>query len=208
MSSHRHAVRYATIALMLGAVVPFVLAGCKDAVGAEEGIEASLVAEGQLDLTGTWQLNEEESDGLQRPNRPRGPGGPDGHRGPRGGSPGGGPPRGPGGRGEPLAAFRTLEISQTATSVTFTMGRRSHTFETDGQARTHSSPRGEQIQVRAWWGDAGLVIERAQSRGTLTQTYSLSEDAQKLYEDVRIEGERFPEGRELRRVFDRVTDGG
>ena len=173
------------------------LTACNDVMGSEQELVASLVAGEQPNLSGTWNLNEEESD--QRPVRRRRDRGGDsqsdgGRRGQRrrGSGDGSGGPRG----------ANTLVITQDASTVTFGVGDRSRTLYTDGRVITREGERGS-LELRAFWQDDALVVERTFDNGRqITQTYALSEDGQQLYVTIRIEGDRLPQPVEFRRVYD------
>ncbi len=173
------------------------LTACNDVMGSEQELAASLVAGEQPNFSGTWNLNEEESD--QRPVRRRRGGGGDsqsdgGRRGQR--------RRGSGDGSGGLRGANTFVITQDASTVTFAVGDRSRTLYTDGRVITREGERGS-LEVRAFWQDDALVVERTFDNGRqITQTYALSEDGQQLYVTIRIEGDQLPQPVEFRRVYD------
>ncbi len=169
------------------------LTACNDVMGSEQELVASLVAGEQPNFSGTWNLNEEESD--QRPVRRRRDGGGDSQSD---GSRRGQRRRGSGG----LRGANTLVITQDASTVTFVRGDHSRTLYTDGRVITREGERGS-LELRAFWQDDALVVERTFDDGRqITQTYALSEDGQRLYVTIRIEGDQLPQPVEFRRVYD------
>ena len=170
------------------------LTACNDVMGSEQELVASLVVGEQPNLSGTWNLNEEESD--QRPVRRRRDGGGDsqtgdGRRGQR--------RRGSGDGGGPGGA-NTIVITQDASTVTFGVEDRSRTLYTDGRVITREGERGS-LELRAFWQGDALVVERTFDNGRqITQTYALSQDDQQLYVTIRVEGDR--QSVEFRRVYD------
>lgn len=186
---------------------------CSDSADADQVLGASaLSAQADADLTGSWQINHEESEhpreGFRR--RPGGPGDgePDGERpefrrrdrfGPDEG-PGPGPRR-PG----PMLVGPALEITQSEATVEIAGPRgRSITLYTDGRTITRDLERGR-VEIRAGWEGDALVVERVmEDRLTVTLRFELSTDRSQLDLTTRIEGERLPEPIEFRRVYDRV----
>lgn len=186
---------------------------CSDAADADQVLDAStLSAQADADLTGSWQINAEESDGppeafRRRPGGP-GEGKPDGERpevrrrhrfGPDG-EPGPGFRR-PG----PMLAGPMLVITQSESTVEIAGPRgRSITLHTDGRTITRDLARG-QVELRASWDGGTLVVERTKEDGpAVTLRFDLSGDGSQLFLTTRIEGERLPEPIEFRRVYDRV----
>lgn len=193
--------RVAVVAVALS----FWAIGCDDSASAEslDGTELTgIVLSDESDLSGTWMRNPELSDPPPF-HRAR----PDGD-GPDGPGPGGIGP-GPRGEGDGPAGRRRpglggLTITQTAESVTFSHGDRfARTLVTDGQTRTVETPRGRTIQLRAFWEDGALVIERTGEHGTATETWQLSSDGTRIEVAVNATS---PEGEPLTwtRVYDRA----
>lgn len=194
--------------ILLAASVPVAIVGCGEPTGSQDAANASLAASDQSDISGSWVLNPDESDNPRdrfrsqedRPEDGRRPG----MRRRRSGSLGaeGEGPRGGGRRG--LRAGRQFEISQDDGSVTFTHASgHARTLETDGQVVTHELARGS-VEIRAFWSDGALVVERAGSEGgTFTQTYLLSDDGSQLFLTIRVEHDRLDEPIEFRLVYDR-----
>ena len=198
--------------ILFAASVPVAIAGCDEPTGSQEAANTSLAASDQSGLSGSWVLNLDESDDPRerfgsREDRPEG-GRRRGMRRRRGdsqgaeGAEGEGPRRGGGGG---LGAGRQFEITQDDGSVTFTRGNGlSRTLETDGQIVTREL-RGGEVEIRAFWSDGDLVIERTRSEGgTFTQTYSLSDDGTQLFLTIRAEHDRLDGPIEFRLVYDRA----
>lgn len=189
------------VAAVLGLGVPLTVMGCEGATSPEAEAEEALqlqVIQASVDLSGTWVLNEEESD---EPG-PEGKGA--GGRG-KGGPPGG-PPEPPMGEGGPMATER-LTIEQVDGHVTLTDGSdRSRALHPDGEWTTVGIDGGG-VQVRATWVEAGLRVEIRSQRGELTRTYELGDGGDRLLITSRIEDG--PRGRtvELTRVYDRAPTG-
>ncbi len=215
LSSERNLLGAALI--LLAASVPVAIVGCDEPTGSQDAANASLAASGQSDLSGSWVLNLEESDnprerfgsreGRREGGRRRGMrrrrGDSQGAEGAEGVE-GAGPRRGGGRR---LRAGRQFEITQDDGSVTFSYGSygsgASRTLETDGQITTREL-RGREVQIRAFWSDGALVVERTGSEGgTFTQTYSLSDDGAQLFLTIRVEHDRLDEPIESQLVYDR-----
>ncbi|MDX1623636.1 MAG: hypothetical protein R3199_06615 [Gemmatimonadota bacterium] len=185
--------------------VPCLLAAivaCQDApeslTAAERDPSAVTPAE-QVDLSGTWALNEDLSD---RPGAPEPPfdGSPrDGARpdGPPGAPPHGGPDgSGPG--------FDEVTITQGDDTITFTRDDRSFTYFTDG--RTTEIRLGDRgtIRVTGQWEDEALVLERTTDRGTMIETWRLVDAGARLSATVRIEEGPRGEPVELTRIYERA----
>ncbi len=200
--------------ILFAASVPVAIAGCDEPIGSQDAANTSLAASDQSGLSGSWVLNLDESDDPReqfgREDRPEG-GRRRGMRRRRGdsqgaegaeGAEGEGPRRGGGGG---LGARRQFDITQDHGSVTFTRGNGlSRTLETDGQIITREL-RGGEVEIRAFWSDGDLVIERTRSEGgAFTQTYSLSDDGAQLFLTIRIENDRLDGPIEFRLVYDRA----
>ncbi len=184
--SHRASAIAGALAFVL---LPVALA-CTDALGSEQ-LDASLASAGQVDLSGTWILNREESE------RPAG----------RIGKPFAGPGRErPGGGPHPGArSARSLTITQTDSTITIARGRRARTLFTDGRTVEHTLHDGVVVQLTASWVEGGLRVERVSQRGTMRESFGLAADGLKLEQLVRIEGDRLEEPVEFRLVFDRES---
>ncbi len=186
--------------ILFAASVPVAIVGCDEPTGSQNAANTSLAASDQSGLSGSWVLNLNESDDPREQFGSR----EDRLRRRRSGSldaEGEGPRRGSGGG---LRAGRQFEITQDDGSVTFTRGNGlSRTLETDGQIITRELSGGE-VEIRAFWSDGDLVIERTRSEGgAFTQTYSLSDDGTQLFLTIRVEHDRLDEPIEFRLVYDR-----
>lgn len=195
------------LGLAIGGILG-VTSGCDDSRAAEEVLGvATATSQDSADLTGTWELNLEESDRPLEEFRRRHGGGPPGG--------GDGPawrrpdlrPGGPGERSGPGGPGRTLLIRQTEDAVEFSGPRaRSITLYTDGRTMTHEGPRGE-VRVRAHWEGDALIVEQIVEGGPVgTRTYELSEDGNRLIVTIQIEAPRLSKTLEFRRIYDRVTE--
>ncbi len=189
--------------ILFAASVPVAIVGCDEPTGSQNAANASLAASDQSDLSGSWVLNLDESDDPREQFGSR----EDRLRRRRSGSldaEGEGPRRGGGRR---LRAGRQFEITQDDGSVTFSYGSYgnglSRTLQTDGQIITRELSGGE-VEIRAFWSDGDLVVERTGSEGgTFTQTYSLSDDGAQLFLTIRVEHDRLDGPIELRLVYER-----
>jgi len=194
------------------AALPLVAGACGEPVSASPTLGETGVA--NPTLAGTWQFNRELSDcpdvsqdrdrdrlqegmgGLQ-------PGGQHRHGEGDGGLPGPGP--GPGGAcaaEEPVQ----LVIAVGDDAVTFTHEDRTRTLPTDGSAITNSGPGGE-VSISGTWMDGALVETHVTPRGTMTATYTVSDDGSQLTVVRHLapaDEEREP--RDMTHVWDRVTE--
>jgi hypothetical protein len=170
--------------------LPVALAACDDVTATENDLAASVVAAQGPDLSGTWELNLEESTLPERPRRAM--------RGDRGG-----PRRARGPRG-PRGLARTLEISQDESSVTFTRGDRpSRTVYTDGRVTSIELPNGNTMEFTARWDSGALTVTHEGFRGgTMAETYTLDGDG-KLHLKVVREGGVRPGPGEVEFVYER-----
>lgn len=169
-------------------------------------------------LSGTWKLNEDMTARMMeslRKEQGEGHGGPPG--GPReSGRPGGGPPggsrgeKGGPGMGRPpgpppsLEHLDELKIEQSGDTLTLTdKTGRQRVFRTDGR-KVHDGkgPHGPE-DVKASWGDqGGLIVEvKAEEGPKRTEVYQISNDGKRLFLTISLEGG--PQGRKMRRVYDR-----
>lgn len=181
-------------ATALGLGLSLTLLGCEGALSpeAEAGELAQLEAiQASVNLSGTWVLNEEESD------KP----GPQG----RGGLPGG-PPDPPMGEGGPMAAER-LTIEQLDGNVRLTDGSgRSRTLHPNGEWTTVGGESGT-LQVWAVWKEAALRVVIRSDRGELSRTYELGGDEDQLLITSRMEDGPLGRTVELTRVYDWAATG-
>jgi hypothetical protein len=175
-------------------------------------------------LAGSWTLNAELSEKLADKMRDsfRNRGGPGGggfgagggRRGGFGGGGRGGGRRGggPGDGSSPDAArgpqrfdsgAEKITIDQSATAVTIRDANdQVRTLTTDGKKVKITTPRGDEVEMKATWKDARLTIEQDLPRGGhLKETYERASDGQRLQVTVSLE----PAGRPAvtaKRVYD------
>lgn len=187
----------AAIVLALG--VPLTVMGCEGALSTEAETEAQLTLEAiqaSVNLSGTWALNEEESD---EPGPQREGASPHGM-----GSPPGGPPE-PSMADGGLMAPDMLTIEQVDGHVTLTDGNgRSRTLHPNGEWTGIGSENGT-MQVRSNWEQNALRVEIRNRRGELTRTYELADGGTQLLITSRIEDGPRGGTVELTRVYDRAT---
>jgi hypothetical protein len=161
------------------------------------------------DFSGTWQLNEQQSDDIREKIREairarmRG-GGMGGRGGP--GEPGGG-----GRMGQARERMRRMQegmqrltIAQTESEMTVTNAvERKQSFFTDGRTQTREGGFGP-VKFEANWKKRSLVvIEKPETEGaTVTRTYFFRRDDPHLYVNVKVEG-RGPVF-DYQRVYDRT----
>jgi hypothetical protein len=176
------------LTLLAAFAAALALSACEKA-GSTAPLEATLGASNGTDLSGTWVLNESQSD--KPPSPPQGQGD---HPQPPGGQPPGeagqdGQPHPPGPMGPP----RELTIAQTATTVTFRAGDHPLlTLKTDGSTTDLQGPDGHTAQVSARWQDGVLVVTRSGDPrgGTMTERFSLS--GSQLVLQLKPEGGKAP----------------
>lgn len=188
------------------AIVGVLAAGavaCDDSAPSELEASTSLAAAQDTGLSGSWQLNLEESDDPRerfgdREDGPRG----FGRRGRRGAG-----PSGPGAEGGPPHGVRRgqLVIASDESTVTITRGRGTRTFHTDGRTETRDGWRG-QIRTTATYDQGGvLVIESSfGDAAKMTRTFTLSADGSQLFITHQINVPERDRSAEFRTVFDRV----
>ena len=187
----------AVVVLALG--IPLAVSGCEGVLSPEAEAEELLslqAVEAAVDLSGTWLLNEEESDepGPQRNGAP-----PHGEV-----SPPGGPPQPPMGEGGPMAV-KKLTIEQLEGRVTLTDGEgRTRTLYPNGEWSTVGGEAGT-LQVRATWEEDALRVEIRGHRGPLSRIYSLGDDGDQLLITTRIEDGPRGGPVEFTRVYDRAA---
>ena len=177
---------------------------CDDSAPSELEANTSLAAAQNAGLSGTWQLNLEESDDP----RERFGDGEEGRPGfGRRARRGAGGPRDPGAEGGPPGGGRRgeLVIVQDESTVTITHGPRSATLYTDGRTETREVRRGQVEATATYEKGAVLVIERSFSGGaTMTRTFTLSDDERQLFVTHQIDIPERARSGEFRMVFDRV----
>lgn len=166
----------------------------------------------QPDLSGSWVLNYDESDdprqvmreAMERSGMRRG-----GGQGRRGRMRGNREQR-QGRMGALMEATVAFEIVQDDSSVTFaTSGREKLVLYSDGRKVKHSVEGFGTVETKARWKGDKLVVERQMPQGgKVTRTYRISEDGQRLYVMVKLEGGRMPRPIEYRQVYDAKADAG
>lgn len=184
---------------VLGLVLTLTVTGCDELLPSEADARFSEgLAEAPMDLSGTWLLNEEESD---RPGPVR--------EGPRHGGTEFTPhaPPTPPADGGGLPGAERLTVEQDEGEVTFTNGSgRSLTVVTDGSWRNVGGEHGT-LRIRAAWTSEALIVEREGQRGLLTRTYELGDDGDRLLVSSRIENGPKGGPAEFTLVFDRADAG-
>jgi hypothetical protein len=177
----------------------------------------------KVDFTGSWVLDEKESD------NPRGQFEGAGGRQP-GMNPGsGGRPSGErpsGGRGgtmsqEDMEQMRAMMQSVMQASEALRIVQDDSTFvvvDLEGTLRVHHPDGREKsyplegvgyVESRAKWDDDKLVVELRMDGGIrVTRTYELDEEDRQLHVRVRMEGGQLPRTTNFRRVYDFVGEEG
>lgn len=200
-------------AAVLLAALPLVTGACGEPVSATPALGESGTS--NASLAGTWAFNRELSDcpdATQQRDRERirdGSGNGPAGEGQRHHQHGGGPP-GTGPRGESGGVCATdaparLTISVTDVGVTFTHDDRSRTLPTDGSAITRDGRAGE-VSVSGAWVDGALVETHLTPHGTMTVTFTVSDDGSQLSMTRRVEpaaDDRVP--RAVTHMWDRVS---
>lgn len=184
----------------------FSLSACEKA-GSATPLEATLGAANGTNLSGTWVINESQSDKPPAPAQGQGD-----HPQPPGGQPPGDPDRGgqphpPGPMGPP----RELTIAQTATTVTFSDGDHpSLTLTTDGSTTDLQGPDERTARVSARWQDGVLIVTRSGDPmgGTMTERYTIS--GGQLILELKPEGGKAPPNgapapESIRLVYDKAN---
>ena len=193
--------------LTLGFVFLTALAmyGCSSgALGA-----GSAIAPADLDLSGSWILNETESDNPQQMMQQGGRGG--GGMGGRGGRRGGAPSQVDQQRMMQTMRIATqpprrLVLDQQDSTVTLrNPNGRTLMLRTDWKKVGQEIENGGQVDIRARWRGGELQIERdVHLGGKITQKYSLSSDGDRLLVETRLEMGRASQPRVFRYVYDSV----
>lgn len=186
-------------ATVLGLIMTVTVSGC-DAVwpSEAEARRSETVGAAPMDISGTWLLNEEESDTP----RPRNHSDRLDGKGKQAGG-----DLNPPGIGGGLPGAEHLNIEQTDGEVTFRSdGVSSRTLITDGSWRSLEGAHGT-LRVRASWTVEGLVVEAEGQRGILMRTYAIADDGNRLLVTSRIENGPRGQPVELTRVFDRAPGG-
>ncbi|UCC74692.1 MAG: hypothetical protein JSV86_09120 [Gemmatimonadota bacterium] len=173
-------------------------------------LPASAVQVDRPNLSGSWVLNEEESDNPREQMRPASGSGMQGRQGGgMRGRPPGGDPRGDREQMRRLMegphAFKILQDDSTVTIVTED-GMRLVLFP-DGQEREDLVEGLGATKLTADWQGGKLVVARKSDSGPeATQSYELSDDGGQLVVRVRIEHPQMPRPIEFRRVYDPSDD--
>jgi len=165
-------------------------------------------------LTGVWRLDPSKSDALRGPGGPGGvrpPGmGEGGHHSPdayggHGGQGGHGGPDGGGGMRRGLPRFLRiapvdvgLSIADSAGTVVQEIALRPESGDADG------SGDGPPVLPGQWKGDR-LEVKRTTPRGTMTQTFALSDKGQSLVVSTKVEPSGGRPGFENKRVYRRAA---
>ncbi|MEE8368907.1 MAG: hypothetical protein V3S30_11400 [Thermoanaerobaculia bacterium] len=185
---------------------------------------------GPPDLSGTWELNEEDSDNLrEKMMEARRSGGSGGSRSGGGGF-GGGMGGGRGGMGGGMGAGRggmsggrsggrdgegpprlmrgidVLEVEQSDSKVTIRYSDVSERILiTDGKKYESESPNGDSLITTAVWKQGQLIVTiKSSERGKIKEWYKLSESGQRLIVKLDLPGRgRFP-AITLKRIYDLV----
>ena len=181
-------------------------------------------------LTGTWQLNKDQSDDPERVMKDARSSSSGGSRGYSGGSGGGGGGMGMGrhhggggGRGgngdsgssssggfdERFAALETLTIEHKDPTLSITNAAgRDRTLYTDGRKTEEEHSYGGTTAVTASWKDGHLeVVSKPESGAKITETYAVSADRSQMTVTTKVEGGRSG-SYAIRRVYDSAAPGG
>jgi hypothetical protein len=179
------------------------------------------------DFTGTWQLNNEESDDLREKMLEARQGRGNGSGGSRGGGGFGGPPAGRGGMGGPRGRFggrgggdrgdmgapplmrealERLVISHSDPEITISYGDgRLLVLYTDGRKIERESPFGEVLVFKTKWKEDRIVVKRrSEGRPEVTEIYELSPERERLFVTLEFEPPRGGGQITLRRVYESV----
>jgi hypothetical protein len=185
-----------------------------------------------VNLTGTWILNAEESDDPSEQMDQMG----QGAAGTSGGamnnmtSPGGGKGGGRGGRGgrggggsggggidpermrETMSmvreAVRRIDLQQGDSTVTiiYDLGRASLLY-TDGRKLEQELRGGAKMEIRAGWKGEYFIVERKiDGGGKIKEEYMIPTGTGQLFVITRLEIDRMPQPIEFRRVYDAASD--
>ncbi|HKD16452.1 MAG TPA: hypothetical protein VKG23_01195 [Thermoanaerobaculia bacterium] len=178
-------------------------------------------------LTGTWQLNKDQSDDpekVMKDARSSGGGGGRGFSGGGGGGMGMGRHHGGGGGGrggngdsssgssggfdERFAALETLTIEHKDPTLSITNAAgRERTLYTDGRKTEEEHSYGGTTAVTASWKDGHLeVVSKPESGAKITETYAVAADRSQMTVTTKVEGGRSG-SYTIRRVYDAVAPG-
>jgi len=98
-----------------------------------------------------------------------------------------------------------MTIAVTDTSVIFTHGDRSHALPTNGTAITHDGLGGE-VAISVAWTDGALVETHTTPHGTMTVTYTVSADGNRLTITRTVDPAADHGPADATHVWDRVTE--
>lgn len=164
------------------------------------------------DLSGSWVLNEAESEDLR--GRMRGGGiEDDGGPGMAGGRRGrmGGMDRERMRQAMQMLreASRVLKIIQDDSTITVaSAGGAKRVLFPDGRKVEHELRNGTAVETKARWKDDRLVVERKFDGGVkITETYERTGEGRQLHVEVKLGG-GIPRSLEFRRVYDAVDESG
>jgi hypothetical protein len=176
-------------------------------------------------LTGTWQLNKDQSDDPEKViknARSSGGGGGSGfsgggtgrHRGGGGGSGGRGgngdssSSSSSGGFDERFAALDTLQIDHKDPSLSITdAAGRERTLYTDGRKTEEEHSYGGTTAVTASWKDGHLeVVSKPESGAKITETYTVAADHSQMTVTTKVDGGRSG-SYTIHRVYDAAAPG-
>jgi len=175
-------------------------------------------------LSGTWQLNKDQSDDPEkvikdaRSESGGGRGSSGGGMGMgrhHGGGGGGGGSRGgsgdsssSGGFNERFAALETLQIQHKDPTLEITdAAGRERTLYTDGRKTEEEHSYGGTTAVTASWKDGHLeVVSKPESGAKITETYAVAADRSQMTVTTKVEGGRSG-SYTIRRVYDAVAPG-
>jgi len=210
-----------TTILSLGVLLGAVIMACSSSQQFDE------VAPQDVDLSGIWILNADESDDPREQMDQMGGGtGGGGMRGGGGARPsggmGGGMRGGRGGTGggamDPekmqqtmemvRQAARRIDLQQGDSTVTLVYDRaHSLMLHTDGRGLEQELPAGAKMEITAGWKGRYFVVEREiDGGGKITEEYMISTRTGQLYVITRLElGSRMPQPLEFRRVYDSAS---
>ena len=214
---------YPRLAAVLAGPTIVASVGCSSAGSGP----VSTLAPEDLDLSGSWILNVEQSDNPEQMMREGGMGGgamggrrpggggarPSGGRTGRGGMRGGAPSQADQQRMQQTMRMATqpprrIVIEQHDSTVTIRPARgRTELLLTNWRKVSQEIENGGQVDIRARWRGRELHIEReVHLGGKVTQQYSLSSDGERLLVETQLEMGRGGQPRVFHYVYDAVND--
>lgn len=199
--------------LWLGLVITAVFTAC----GSSQTF--AKVAPKDVDLSGGWILNAEESEDSGQQTGPMGPmsgrggmmpppGMMGGRRGGRGGAGGVDPEKMRQAIDMVREPIRRIDLQQGDSTVTLTYDQRLPlVLHTDGRELEQELPSGTKMEVRAGWEGRYFVVERKiDGGGTITEQYFKSSVTDQLHVITRIEMGRMPQPMQFLRVYDATSE--